>query len=166
MLAIVSKLLKGTGVDEVTHPGLVGLLELAARGSGIPSGSAEDTPALRKRLLRDWYRVCDAFRACVSVNVSDAELLQHIPSGFGLKHDGRAWICAGPDPLLYRLNVAGALRFVAASKYSGSPPRYFLSPVHDGGEVVGWCALASVGTRIRFLGFDHEKSVASKLLPK
>ncbi len=125
LLAIVSKLLKDTGVDEETHPALVGLLELAARGSGIPSGSAQDTPAMRKRLLRQWQAVCDAFRKCVAVGVVNDDVIKGTVNSFqdlGVSHwaaDGREWWQYSGPPYGARPTVAKALERVVSLKAGG-----------------------------------------------
>lgn len=130
MRALTAKLLEGSGVDEKSHPWLVSLLELAAAGPGIPSGSALDTPALRKRLLRQWGRVREAFRACVAVGVTDSDL-RHVPERAGAPcFRSGDWRAAADNPLGVRLQVAGVLERAANAK-GGALKAFPIASVSD-----------------------------------
>lgn len=121
MFAITTKLLTGSGVDAVSHPILVSLLELAAQKPGLPPDTP-DLHALRKRLERQWGAVCAAFRAALAVTVSDADLLKALPFPGLSYRDGEGWKITAEDLLSYRGLVADALVRVAGSKLNTLQP--------------------------------------------
>jgi hypothetical protein len=112
--AIVERLLAGSPVSRGSHPLLVSLLELAARGPGV--FDRRRGAALSRRLSRHWVRVSEAFRACVALGVSDADLLAVVPLEGLSVQSGGVWEVSESVGLDYRLRVALILEKVAALK--------------------------------------------------
>jgi hypothetical protein len=114
MSALVERLLAGSGVSRASHPLLCSLLELAAKGPGV--FDRKKGAALSRRLSRQWERVSEAFRACVALGVSDADLRAVVPLGGLSVQSGSVWEVSESVGLDYRLRVALILEKVAALK--------------------------------------------------
>jgi hypothetical protein len=114
MSALCDKLREGTGVSVSSHPLLVSLLELAAKGPGV--FDRRRGAALSRRLSRHWVRVSEAFRACVALGVSDADLRAVVPLEGLSVQSGGVWEVSESVGLDYRLRVALILEKVAALK--------------------------------------------------
>jgi hypothetical protein len=112
--AIVERLLAGSGVSASSHPVLCSLLELAAKGPGV--FDRRRGSALSRRLSRHWVRVSEAFRACVALGVSDADLRAFVPLGGLSVPSGGVWEVSGSVGLDYRLRVALILEKAVALK--------------------------------------------------
>jgi hypothetical protein len=112
--AIVERLLVGSPVSRGSHPLLVSLLELAAKGPGV--FDRKKGAALSRRLSRHWGRVSEAFRACVALGVSDADLRAVVPLEGLSVQSGGVWEVSGSVGLDYRLRVALILEKVASLK--------------------------------------------------
>jgi hypothetical protein len=102
--ALCDKLLVGSGVSVASHPLLVSLLELAARGPGV--FDRKKGAALSRRLSRHWERVSEAFRACVALGVSDADIRAVVPLGGLSVQSGGAWVASAEVGRDYRLRAA------------------------------------------------------------
>jgi hypothetical protein len=112
--AIVERLLNGSGVSASSHPLLCSLLELAAKGPGV--FDRRRGAALSRRLSRHWGRVSEAFRACVALGVSDADLRAVVPLEGLSVQTGGVWAVSADVGNDYRLRVALILEKVASLK--------------------------------------------------
>lgn len=105
------KLLRGSPVSALSHPLLVGLLELAAQGAGIGSDVR-----LEQRMARDWKKVCTAFQRCCNVGVSDDDVRKALPLP-GISHSNETgWGFPPGDLMDFRRRVASALEVIADSR--------------------------------------------------
>jgi hypothetical protein len=127
--AIVERLLAGSPVSRGSHPLLVSLLELAAKGPGV--FDRRRGAALSRRLSRHWGRVSEAFRACVALGVSDADLRAVVPLGGLSVQSGGAWEVSKDVGLDYRLKVALILEKVAALKSENGLVKCTIRTVQD-----------------------------------
>jgi hypothetical protein len=127
--ALVERLLAGSGVSCASHPLLVSLLELAAKGPGV--FDRRRGAALSRRLSRQWARVSEAFRACVALGVSDADLRAVVPLEGLSVQSGGAWEVSESVGLDYRLRAALILEKVAALKSENGLVKCVIRSVGD-----------------------------------